>query len=183
MMEPSRVVDDPDAREEPPEPADEPGDEQAETAEDLFEPCDEEDDLTYIIADGPQGVRGRGMPGKYVYSYTFTHPGPKSIARGLCSPSEISKDETMARVQKAYKACDIDLQETAVFREPHKNGLPHDAVLCPSQVRHKWLPICTYAHKTWNMRIGASTHIKTWSDGCKYFDGQRRKEFDLSKAK
>ena len=66
MMEPSRVVDDPDAREEPPEPADEPGDEQAETAEDLFEPCDEEDDLTYIIADGPQGVRGRGMPGKYV---------------------------------------------------------------------------------------------------------------------
>ena len=73
------------------------------------------------------------------------------------------------RVQKAYEACNVDLQETAAFREPHKNDLPHDAVLCRSSARHKWLPICTYMYDTWKMRMGASKHIKTWSDGCRYF--------------
>ena len=140
----------------------------AESAEDLFEPKDAADDLHVISFDGPS-VFGRGVNGKFVYSYSFAHPGQKSIDRGLCSPSDLSKQETMERVQKAYEACNVDLQETAAFREPHKNDLPHDAVLCRSSARHKWLPICTYMYDTWKMRMGASKHIKTWSDGCRYF--------------
>ena len=87
----------------------------------------------------------------------------------------------MERVKKAYAACGFHLQESAVFREPHKNGLPHDAVLCQAKAQHKWLPICTYLYDTWKMRMGASTHIKTWSDGCKYLPAQRRKQFHFSK--
>ena len=34
------------------------------------------------------------MNGKFVHSYTFAHPGQKSIDRGLCSPSDLSKQET-----------------------------------------------------------------------------------------
>jgi len=139
-----------------------------EILEELLEPLDRADDLRLLTSDGPPSA-GRGVQGKYVYSYTFTHPGPQSIARGLCAPSDISKSETMDRVQKAYAACGIDLRETAVFREPHKNGKPHDAVLCSSLTRHKWIPIVTYLYETWNMRMGASKHIKTWSDGCRYF--------------
>ena len=136
--------------------------------EELLEPVDAADDLRLLTADGPP-VSGRHAHGKYVYSFSFAHPGPKSMARGLCSPSDISKSETMERVQKAYAACGVDLQETAVFREPHKNGLPHDAVLCRSLNRHNWPPICTYLYETWKMRLGANTHIKTWSDGCRCF--------------
>ena len=145
-----------------------PDDDGPESLEDLLEPLDAADDLRLLARDGP-GVSGRGVMGKYVYSFSFAHPGPKSIARGLCSPSDLSKKETMERVQNPYAACGVDVEETAVFREPHKNGLPHDAVLCRSLTRHKWLPICTYLYETWKMRMGASKHITTWSDGCKYF--------------
>ena len=139
----------------------------AEDTEELLEPGDEADDLQLILTDGPP-VRGRGKHGKAVYSFTFTHPGPSSIARGLCSPSDITKAETMERVKKAYEACGFALRETAVFREPHLNSLPHDAVLCRTQKEHRWLPVCQYMYQTWRMRMGASKHIATWSDGCRY---------------
>ena len=175
------MVDDPDVVEEPlPEQLDDfedamedhfedapPTGAPAASAEELFEPADEADDLQFMLTDGPS-VFGRRKHGKQVYSLTFTHPGPKSIARGLCSPSDITKAETMERVKKAYEACNIALRETAVFREPHLNGLPHDAVLCRAEGEHKWLPICHYMYRTWKMRMGASKHLVTWSDGCKY---------------
>ena len=63
----------------------------AASAEELFEPADEADDLQFMLTDGPS-VFGRRKHGKQVYSLTFTHPGPKSIARGLCSPADITKD-------------------------------------------------------------------------------------------
>ena len=151
-------------------------------AEGLLEPADEADDLHLIVLDGPN-IHGRHKHGKRVYSFTFAHPTPASIARGLCSPSDITKAETMERVKKAYSACGIDLREAAVFREPHLTGLPHDAVLCRSQVEHKWLPICHYMYVTWKMRMGASKHITTWSDGCKYVQAQRSKDFHFSKSK
>jgi hypothetical protein len=83
-----------------------------ESLDDLLEPVDAADDLRLLTADGPP-VSGRHVTGKYVYSFSFAHPGPKSMARGLCSPSDISKSETMERVQKAYAACGVDLQELA----------------------------------------------------------------------
>ena len=173
------MVDDPDVVEEPlpeelddfedalEEPGPEPTGAPAASAEELLEPADEADDLELMLTDGP-AVSGRHKHGKKVYSLTFTHPGPKSIARGLCSPSAITKAETMERVKKAYEACNISLRETAAFREPHLNGLPHDAVLCRAESEHKWLPICQYMYRTWKMRMGASKHLVTWSDGCKY---------------
>ena len=172
-MQAPAMVDDPDVVEEPLPAALEDSEDAPPTGapaasfEELLEPADEADELQLIGRDGPS-VSGRHKHGKTVYSFTFTHPGPASVARGLCSPSQITKAETMERVKNAFEACNVALREAAVFREPHLNGLPHDAVLTRTQKEHRWLPICQYMYRTWKMRMGASKHIATWSDGCKY---------------
>ena len=45
----------------------------AESAEDLFEPQGAADDLHVISFDGPS-VSGRGVNGKFMYSYTYVRP-------------------------------------------------------------------------------------------------------------
>ena len=86
----------------PPLAAPAPGTEQA-LVEDLCAPTDATGDLQFMQRDGPR-VHGRGNHGRYVYSFTFAHPGPESVARGLCSPGTGTHFEKKGFGSLAYLA-------------------------------------------------------------------------------
>jgi len=64
----------------------------------LADPKDELEDRNWMHASGPL-LRGRGKPGKYVYSYTWAHPGEAGVARGLLAPSSVGKEKLLEAVK------------------------------------------------------------------------------------
>ena len=56
-----------------------------------------------------------------------------------------------------------------MWREPHMNGLPHDAAGIRALRQHRWLPVVSYIYDSHKIRCGVSSHLNAWPDLVVYY--------------
>ncbi|CAK0903598.1 unnamed protein product [Prorocentrum cordatum] len=124
--------------------------------------------LQDVSSIGPP-QQGRGAKGQYVYWITQAHPKPETVERlGLKTPSDFTREEFNAMVVQVHTASGVTLEETATFREPHENGLPHNSCLVRSLAQYKWKKVAGVFRQSHKAHVDFATHIKTWAEGVVY---------------
>lgn len=124
--------------------------------------------LQDVSSSGPP-QSGRGCKGQYVYWITQSHPKPETVERlGLKTPSDFTRQEWNDLVVKVHTASGVTLEETATFREPHENGLPHNNSLVRCLVQYKWKKVAEVFRQEHKVHVDFATHIKTWAEGVVY---------------
>ena len=112
--------------------------------------------------------KGRGKPGQYVYWITQPALTPVGEAKGYVQPEAKTREEFALQIRASHHACDIVLEEVAVFDELHMNGTRHKNALVRSKKQYRWAAVGAHLAEVAKMRVDFADHIKSWADGVVY---------------
>ena len=90
------------------------------------------------------------------------------LAKGYLQPDTKTKEEFCSQIRDSHRACDVELEEVAVFDELHANGTRHKNALVRANKQYRWARIAKHLADTAKMRVDFGQHIKTWADGVVY---------------
>ncbi len=112
---------------------------------------------------------GRGVQGQYVYWIVMPHLTPETLAlTQVKTPAEFTHDSFRELVVEAHTACDITVEETACFLEPHANGLPHFNLLARALTQYRWKKVAEYLLKEHRVHVSFGENVRTWAEGVAY---------------
>ena len=73
-------------------------------------------------------------------------------------PDAKTKEEFALQIRASHCACDIVLEEVAVFDELHKNGTRHKNALVRSKKQYRWAAVGKHLAETAKMRALVAGH-------------------------
>ena len=122
-----------------------------------------------LLSSGPpQG--GQGVQGQYVYAVIMPQPTQEVLQRtGVKQPSDFDRTTFREMVVQCLAEVEVEVIETACFREPHANGDPHLNLLVRAGRQWKWLKAAQRLLQTYRVHVNFAENIRTWAEGVVYF--------------
>ena len=144
--------------------------------------------MAEVLAEGePTGPpqRGSGKKGQYVYWIVFSHPEPETVERlGLKVPTDFTRKTFSQLIVKAHCDCNVQIEETVCFQEPHSNGLIHHNCLVRATKQYRWAAPAKRLRDEYKVCVNFGSNIKAWAAGVIYgrvaSDHKRPEELDQS---
>ena len=113
-----------------------------------------------LQSDGPP-QHGRGVKGQFVYWITQSAPTPEVVQQlALRRPAEFSHEEFSSLVVEAHTKCDVEVLETACFKEPDGNGEVHNNLLVRARLQYRWKKVAEKLREE-RVHVDFSTHVRT----------------------
>lgn len=114
--------------------------------------------------------RGAGVHGQYVYALIMSQPTPEVLTQsGVKQPSDFDRTTFREMVVKCLAEVDVEVIETACFREPHANGNPHFNLLVRGGRQWRWKKAAERLLGTYRVHVSFAENIRTWAEGVVYF--------------
>ena len=122
-----------------------------------------------LQSSGPP-QRGRGVPGQYVYAIIMPQPTREVLERtGVRQPRDFHHTSFRELVVQCLAECDVEVIETACFREPHANGDPHWNLLVRAGQQWRWKRCAERLLQVHRVHVNFAENIRTWAEGVVYF--------------
>jgi hypothetical protein len=96
-------------------------------------------------------------------------PKPETVAQTqVKTPAEFSHESFNELLVKAHADCQVELEETACFLEPHANGQPHFNLLVRSRSQYRWKPVAERLLSHYRVHVNFGENVRTWAEGVVY---------------